>query len=65
MLSSLNSRSSVSLRISLRLLLLLLALLLMKSQILLGIEFFPAFAASLDFMDFTVPDEILGAASLT
>ena len=33
---------------------------LCSSQILLGIEIFPAFFASFHFVDFTVPDEILG-----
>ena len=46
--------------ISLRLLFLFLVLLLVKSQILLGIKIFPAYVASFDFVDFTVPDEILG-----
>ena len=35
-------------------------LLLVKSQILLGIKIFPAYVTSFDFVDFTVPDEILG-----
>ena len=46
--------------ISLRLLFLFLVLLLVKSQILLGIKIFPAYVTSFDFVDFTVPDEILG-----
>ena len=48
-----------SLPICLCLLLLFLVLLLLKSQFLFGIKIFATFVAFLDFVDFSVPDEIL------
>ena len=48
-----------SLPICLCLLLLFLVLLLVKSQFLFGIKIFATFVAFLDFVDFSVPDEIL------